>query len=219
MARDIPERLRDKKMLGKRTHQQMEDLRIAQVTGEIEKIPANRASSIPDEHFRREYLNYQIKEHNVGNYHVAMEARLFNSATGEKISKSRVQIFEPDVFKRLLDTNGFHGHVTFVLHDPTFKTETASIGERGKELSDLQKSSSAEGGGVGSGLPEGELNDDGTAKFPVSGPDDPNTVNVANLNEADARALYLQLTGKTPDGRWSLEKLKEKIAEIQGDVK
>jgi hypothetical protein len=137
------------------------------------------------------------------------------------------------MFKQLVDSNGFHGHTTYVLHDPTLpavKTPAPSteggparsglpdtdIDDNGMKLTAGGKPENTGNNSGTSGEHPGTSNDPGVG--PGVGPIDPNTVDATNLSDADARALYMDLTGKSPDGRWSVEKLKEKIAEIQGKV-
>lgn len=258
MAREVPDKLKNVKMTRNRTHEQMEDLRIAQVTGETGKVTANKSRSIADEYFRKAYGNYQINDFDADSYHVAMEARLFNHQTGAKMSVPRVQIFDQQTFKRLVDTNGFHGHVTYVLHDPTqqpikgVEKTGKVVGNPGIPVGGTPVAVGGEGVGNGPGPQTGTgdeghgTDDHGTGGDGINetdgagtetdgnvdtdggtddggntgnGPNDPNTVDVSTLNDSDARALYMDLTGKTPDGRWNREKLNEKIAELQGDVK
>lgn len=254
MAREVPERLKNVRMAGKRTHAQMEELRIAQVNGETEKMRANRVDKINDEHFRKEFGDYKINDYDADSYHVAMEARLFNHQTGAKISHAKVQVFDPATFKQLVANNGFHGYTTFILHDPTVASSSSDNGnipgvdpKTGKvkttEAGKPETTSKPVGGqgdpnagrlgvdlgpddpnpnklrdGVGTNDdPNGSL--ENTTDENSVGPNDPNAVDLTSMNESDAKALYMDLTGKSADGRWSLEKLKEKIAEIRGDVK
>jgi hypothetical protein len=254
MAREIPDKLKNRKMTPNRTHEQMEDLRIAQVNNETEKMPANKARSIPDEYFRKEYENYKINEYDADSYHVAMEARLFNQQTGQKISRSRVQVFDPQTFKRLVDSNGFHGHVTYVLHDPTLASVKAEpikgldtktgkvIGNPGEPVGSTNPgitpagpaantgneaensgNNSEENGNNSGTLENTDTNSGGATTKDADigtgpGPNDPNNTDAESLNDADARALYMDLSGKSPDGRWSRKKLNEEIAELQGKV-
>jgi hypothetical protein len=251
MSREVPERLKSVKMSGNRTHAEMEILREKQVNGETGKIPANKANAINDEHFRKEYGRYMINDYDANVYHVAMEARLFNHQTGAKISRSKVQTFEPATFRQLIANNGFHGHITFILHDPTLKQteagETKGVDTTGKVLPnegtpvggqgnvnadkdnvnplrdgvgtrDSDKGNAGAGGESDDQGGDGSLGNTNTGSGVGNGPGpiDPNTVDATDMNDADAKALYMDLTGKSADGRWSLEKLKEKIAEVQG---
>lgn len=276
---EVSERLKNVRMSGKRTHQQMEDLRIAQVSGETKMVKANRASKIQDEHFRKEFSGYEIPEYESDNYHVVMEARLFNHQTGAKLSRPKVQIFDPATFDRLIKTNGFYGHTTYIIHDPSVSGSAPKKSEEVKQLVDEKTGkiktteagqadmTSVPFGGQGnesiqttSGHAPGQnplekdksgflgqeknspnpntadgppaddeteedgqlgLNDDEAeedVEFEKPGTD-PMTVDPNTLSDADAKRVYMDLTGKSPDGRWSTEKLKEKIAEIQGDIK
>jgi hypothetical protein len=231
MAREVQERLKKVHMGAGRTHSEMEELRIAQVSGDIEKIKPNRVDKINDEHFKKAFSRYRIPEHEVNNYHVAMEARLFNTQTGAKISHPKVQVFDPATFARLLKTNGFHGYTTFILHDPTIKNsdvddlddETASLvdDKTGKVRGTGENESGTPFGGRGDVDPN-DVNDTNTSDIVDTNnmnPNDPANVDLDSLNESDLKSLYMDLTGKSADGRWSSEKLKEKIAEIRGDVK
>jgi hypothetical protein len=229
MAREVPDKLKNVKMTRNRTHEQMEDLRMAQVTGETDKVAANKADSITDEYFRKAFGNYQINDYDADSYHVAMEARLFNHQTGAKMSVPRIQIFDVQTFKRLVDTNGFHGHTTYVLHDPTHQP-IKGVEKTGKVVGNpgIPVGGTPVGvGGVGVGNGPGPDPGHGTGEPGAGeegtddggkGPVDPNTIDVSTLNDSDARALYMDLSGKSPDGRWNREKIDEKIKELQGNL-
>ena len=238
MAREtISDNIKKVHMGAGRTHEQMEQLRRQQVNGEIGTVAANRAGEgeIKDEHFAKEFTDYEIPEHESGNYAVAMEARLFDHQTGRKLSRPKIQYFDPKTFDNLLKTNGFHGHVTYILHDPTLGAKKKKGDEQSE--SDFIKSQLVTDSGkiktTGPGQVEKTANPPGQemlvgANNPeevIGGADlnnvqsDQPLVNVDELTtETKARKAYMDLTGKQPDNRWGLDRLKKEINEIQGNI-
>lgn len=131
----------DRKRAHGLTFQQNKDLRVKQVQREVKMIPANNAQNFQDEHFEKEYQGYEIPEHDAIHYHVAIEARTFDPTSGEKLSRSRVQIYPVKTFEAMVRQkpySGFHGFKTHILHDPTRKEEKHAhqINEGGDEPND-----------------------------------------------------------------------------------
>lgn len=110
----------------------MQALKVAQMQGEVKKVPANNADEIKDAHFKQ-YEGHMINEHETHIYHVAMEARLFSTSTGEKLSRSRVQKFDKKNFENMKEGNGFNGWTIHILHNPEMK-----LVEKEKTLADIK---------------------------------------------------------------------------------
>lgn len=104
------------------THGDIEQIKTEQAHGQVKMVPANNAEEINDKYFAEKYTGYLIPWHETMHYHIAMEARLFDTASGSKLSESQVQIFPIEAYKHNMDmkpTNGFAGYVTHILHNPT----------------------------------------------------------------------------------------------------
>jgi hypothetical protein len=105
------------------THGDMEKIREEQIHGTTRMIPANNATNIPDEVFAEAYTGYQIPWHEEMHYHIALEARLWD-ATGAKpqrLSQHHIQVYTKEAYDQQINmkpTNGFHGYVTHILHNP-----------------------------------------------------------------------------------------------------
>jgi hypothetical protein len=101
------------------TASQFEDLRQKQEKGEVEMIPANNASpdKIGDKIFREAYANHQIPAHEKHIYHAAIEARLHDPGTGERISIHTVKKFSKEAFE-FMKEHGFSGQTIHLLHNP-----------------------------------------------------------------------------------------------------
>lgn len=91
-----------------------------QIHNEIPEIPANNAQDIKDPYFKDLYTGYMISEINKEYYHVAMEIRSFNKATGAKTSVSRVQMFDEKNWKMQTKDveTALTGVTVHILHDP-----------------------------------------------------------------------------------------------------
>lgn len=114
------------------THGDMEIIREEQIHGTTKMIPANNAISIPDEVFKSQYEGYQIPWHEEMHYHIALEARLWDTsgATPTRLSQSHVQVYTRADYELMINmkpTNGFNGYVTHILHNPDYvKVKTAA---------------------------------------------------------------------------------------------
>lgn len=80
----------------------------------------NNVHNLKDPHFLAAgFGEYEVPEHELFSFHVALEARAFHAATGEKLSVPRVQKYDKENFKLVHDNRGFEGKTVFILHDPT----------------------------------------------------------------------------------------------------
>jgi len=110
------------------THSEMEELHLKQIQGEVEFVDANNAGdNIKDEHFAAQYSDHKIPAHEKHIYHVAVEARMFNQATGEKISNATVKKFNKETFAFMKKQEAFKGQTVHILHNPELE------GLKGKE--------------------------------------------------------------------------------------
>lgn len=108
----------EKKQAHGMTEDQMVDLQYAQNNNEVEFVTANNADDIKDKHFKQ-FEDWQIPVHEQHVYHVATEQRLFNQATGEKLSEPVVKTFTKEAFEFQKKNHGFVGQDVLILHNPT----------------------------------------------------------------------------------------------------
>lgn len=99
------------------SHSQMEQLKQKQMDGTVEMVPANRGNDIKDPYFKEAYEGHQIPANETHIYHVAMEARLFSQATGERLSVSRVQKFDQANWDLVKDR--LNGWTVEIIHNPS----------------------------------------------------------------------------------------------------
>ncbi|MEJ7646467.1 MAG: hypothetical protein WKF87_17855 [Chryseolinea sp.] len=101
------------------TKAQMAALRVKQVEGTEEMMPANNCANIGDPFFKKDFEGYQIPRHEDNTvYHVATESRTFNQF-GERVSIAVVKKFDPTMFLFMQKNQGFAGQLTVILHDPS----------------------------------------------------------------------------------------------------
>lgn len=105
------------------THQQVEDLRHHQLNNDKIKTyePNNGGEKIKDPVFKELYGDYQVPYHEMGHYHVAMEARSWKNtgATAERTSVATVQKFTKEAYDHQLKNNAFNGYIVHIIHNPT----------------------------------------------------------------------------------------------------
>ncbi len=100
------------------TEAEMVDLQYDQNNNQVEMVPANNADEIKDKYFKQ-FEDWQIPKHEQHVYHVATEQRLFNQATGEKLSDAVVKTFTKEAFEFQKKNHGFVGQDVLILHNPT----------------------------------------------------------------------------------------------------
>lgn len=103
------------------THSEFEEVRQMQEDGNpLPMMTGNNAKpeQINDPIFREAFANYQIPKIESDIYVLAMEARTFDSATGQKLSVPFVQKYDQAAYKAQLEHSGFVGYTTHILHNP-----------------------------------------------------------------------------------------------------
>lgn len=103
------------------THEEVEELRIKQLHGQVEMIPANNAGdAIRDPYFAKEYYDYQIPAHEKHIFHIATESRMFSptGATPERTSFSVVQTLTKEAYELQKKANAFAGQIVHILNNP-----------------------------------------------------------------------------------------------------
>ena len=83
--------------------------------------------------------NYVPKSGEEGYYHALLEKKSFNSKTGKRQSKPKVQIFDPKswgIFERF---SASHGYSVDILHDPTGDYPVAGVERAEKEAKEKAK--------------------------------------------------------------------------------
>lgn len=231
-APNVPENLKNVRQYGKFTHQDMADIRLAQIQGEVNYITANNATSIPDEYFRKEYADYQIPDYEQNNYVVALEARLFDQQTGRKISVPIVQIFDPQTFEALKAQNGFYGKTTHILHNPTFGTGKKTQPKKETGAENLTNTGDTTINPLAPNEPPNKPNDvnegdETTPQDEKNATQGEQTVGeeytIDDIKKIDkigeARKAYKSIMGKNPPPSHDLDTLKLAIGEHLGDVK
>ena len=106
------------------SHAEVEELRLRQLHNlPIEMIPGNngRADQINDPYFKafiEENFSgqYQLPLHERGHFHVIMEPRLYDPASGQKLSIIVVQKYHGPAFNFQLENGGFNGFTVHILH-------------------------------------------------------------------------------------------------------
>jgi hypothetical protein len=89
--------------------------------------------------------NYIVPEGEEGMYHCLIEVRKFNAETGERLSKPRVQKFNPKMYRNLMaEQLRLQGYTTTLLYDPT--EWLAKQKEREARLKTVAKQTKAEAG-------------------------------------------------------------------------
>lgn len=85
----------------------------------VPMIQANNSdeSQIKDPYFK-EYIGHQIPRHESHLYHALTDARIFDVATGRKLSIVVKHIFTREAFEFQKNNFGFSGQVVHVLHNP-----------------------------------------------------------------------------------------------------
>lgn len=129
------------------THGDMETIRTHALHGTTPMIPANNTDTITDREFKEDFKDgFMIPAHEVEFYHVAIEEKLFDQATRERLSSARVQVFDKTTFEMLINmkpNNAFNGKSVHILHNPTKpvpvvkKTVTPMATGTSDEYSDL----------------------------------------------------------------------------------
>jgi hypothetical protein len=71
--------------------------------------------------------NYLVEDNERGFYHCRLERRLFDGATGERLSRPFVQKFDAKGFAGLYRNLVESGYDVEVLHDPTAKPKDAPV--------------------------------------------------------------------------------------------
>lgn len=103
-------------------------------------VTPNRRHLIKDEFFAKEYPDLMIPIHEQDKYHVIMESRVFHRTQGNKLSKSKVQSFAPNMWDFMVNKSQyFSGYTTFIVHDPTLEnipTESQSKSTKSGKGSD-----------------------------------------------------------------------------------
>ena len=96
----------------------MRAFHLDQQQGVVKIMPANNSESIKDKHFEG-FIGHEIPTVEGHLYHVAMEMRVFEPNTGEKLSKSSVKKYTPEMFEFQKNHGGFKGYQVHVLHNPS----------------------------------------------------------------------------------------------------
>lgn len=98
-------------------------------------VTPNRRHLIKDEFFSKEYSDLTIPVHEQDLFHVIMESRVFHRTQGNKLSKSMVQSFAPNMWDFVLNKSQYlSGYTTFIVHDPTIApADQSQSTEGGKE--------------------------------------------------------------------------------------
>lgn len=99
---------------------QMANLRVQQEEETVELMPCNNArpDQIKDAIFREAFSNYQIPRVESHIYVVAVEPRLFDHQTGERLSVATVHKFTREAYEFMKENHGFSGKVVHILHNP-----------------------------------------------------------------------------------------------------
>lgn len=101
---------------------QMANLRVQQEEETVEMMPCNNArpDQIKDAIFREAFSNYQIPRVESHVYVVAIESRLFDHQTGERLSIAIVDKFTAEMFE-FMKAHGWGGKTVHILHNPTLE--------------------------------------------------------------------------------------------------
>lgn len=116
--------LSNKKQSHGLTHQQMADLKHAQVNREAKKIKANKDSSV------------EIPEVETHLVHARIESPQFDSKTGKKQSVPKIQVFYPEEFEAAIKSGAFVDMTVDIVHLPT---KTADGGKINVDLDKAQE--------------------------------------------------------------------------------
>jgi|GEM_PF-6047881 len=105
------------------TQAEMRDTHRQQTENNEEFITANNVENLTDKFFIEEYGAHKIRNVDRNCFHLAQETRLFDQASGQKLSKSSVLIESPEQYHRLKESDTFLGRTIEILHDPRLKAE------------------------------------------------------------------------------------------------
>jgi hypothetical protein len=74
---------------------------------------------------KKDFAGFVVPENEKHLYHVSLEKVVFNSKTGQRVSRPYIQIFAPSEYKDLL----IHGpgFTRVILHDPTAEVEEEDL--------------------------------------------------------------------------------------------
>ena len=103
----------------------MEQLQYDQQHGKVKTVKANFVENLTDQYFKKEYGGHHIPAHEQHLYHLAMEARTFDTGTGEKLSRSRVVVLTQENYASMKETHGFAGETVAILHNPKHDSKAA----------------------------------------------------------------------------------------------
>ena len=109
------------------TARMYEELKLRKLSGDVETIKANRADSLTDEMFKKDFAGLMIPQHTRFHWHVAQEMRLFNQATGKRESTPVVHCYDAAMWKMVKDTEVFKAQISEIVHNPENEAKDAPL--------------------------------------------------------------------------------------------
>ena len=183
------------------------------INEDIEMIPANNRDSLTDKFFKKEYAEHEIKMHERGFYHIAMEHRSFDRDSGERNSFSFVNIMSVAAYNMGKKNNGFIGYTMNIIHDPLMEEKGAKIVTLNYTLTDeeiaLEEVKRAQLEESPNDAEDDEPIDETTIIMPKN---ESEVEGIADIKHA--KAIYANLVGKEAGAKWNLAKVKSEISKL-----
>lgn len=109
------------------TRRQFDEIKQRKLSDDLEKIAGNCAGEMKDKLFNKDFENYELPMHERFHYHVAMELRLFDTMSGQRLSKAMVQKFEKNSWEAMRNSDVFKTYTSEFVHNPALEKKDAPL--------------------------------------------------------------------------------------------